>query len=176
MPAIGEPRKRGRRPPSSGCCTRDDPYGGRDGAPVMRIERVRWCDPGFTRARRLEYEIFGIANGFTTTQDEVAGEMTAYRDWERSSEFHVGYCRDRTSPDERAVAVIRFLRHDPVLGTDSFSTLRDFRQHRPDGGPPQNYLFAEWDAFFRSRDPRQIAELATQAVLPAYRGSGVIEQ
>lgn len=143
---------------------------------VMRIERVRWCDPGFARARRLEYEIFGIANGFTTAKDVVAGEMTAYRDWERSSEFHVGYYRDRASHDERAIAVVRFLRHNPVLVADSFSTLRDFRQYRPDGGARQNYLFPEWDAFFRSCDPRQIAELATQAVLPAYRGSGIIEQ
>lgn len=143
---------------------------------VMRIERVRWCDPGFARARQLEYEIFGIANGFTTAEDVMAGEMIAYRDWERSSEFHVGYCRDQVSGGERAIAVIRFLRHDLELGADSFSTLRDFRRYRPDGGAQQNYLFPEWDAFFRSSDPAQIAELATQAVLPAYRGSGVIEQ
>ena len=143
---------------------------------MMRIERVRWCDPGFARARRLEYEIFGIANGFTTAEDVMAGEMTAYRDWERSSEFHIGYCRDQVTQAERAVAVTRFLRHDAALGADSFSTLRDFRQYRPDGGAPRNYLFPEWDEFFLRSDPRQIAELATQAVLPACRGSGVIEQ
>lgn len=139
----------------------------------LRVERVRFGDPGFAQAKRLEYEIFGLANNFTSATDDAAGEMTTYRPWERTSEFHVAYPR---GAGERPIGIARYLRHDPALGMDSFSTLRDFRQYRVDGGPPQNHLFAEWDTFFQSVDPRHVAELATQAVLPGYRGGGVIER
>ncbi len=147
--------------------------------PNLRIERTRWGDPGFAACKRIEYEVFGIANDFTTEADDEAGEMTAYRTWERSSEFYVAYAADPDAADTGAaepVAVVRMLRHDPTLGLDSFSTLRDFRCHRPNGGPEQNHLFPEWEEFFAHADPRQIAELATQAVAPAHRRAGVIER
>jgi hypothetical protein len=141
----------------------------------LRIERLRHGEGGFDRAKRLEYEIFGLANGYTTAEDDAVGEMTAYRDWERGSEFHVAY---RTGPDgasEQPVAVARFLRHDPALGADSFSTLRDYRNYRQ-GSTVENRLYPQWDEFFRDTAPGAVAEMATQSVLPRHRGAGVIEQ
>jgi hypothetical protein len=138
----------------------------------LRVERIRWGDPRFAEAKRIEYEIFGLANDFASADDTAAGEIAAYRPWERSSEFYVGYDRHSEEP----IAVVRMLRHDPALGLDSFSTLRDFRRYRPDGGAEVNYLSPEWDAFFTATDPGHIAELATQAVLRPFRGPGVIEQ
>ena len=137
----------------------------------LRFERFRYGDAGFATAKRLEYEIFGLANEFTSAEDDAAGEMTAYREWESGSEFHIAY----KAGDP--VAVTRFLRYDAALGADSFSTLRDFRSYRPAAGEqPENLLYPEWDEFFRAAPADTIAEMATQSVLLGHRGAGMIEQ
>jgi hypothetical protein len=142
----------------------------------LRFERFRYGDADFATAKRLEYEIFGLANRFTTAEDDAAGEMTAYREWEPGSEFHIAYLRGPADKAGQPVAIARFLRHDPALGADSFSTLRDFRGYRPGPGPAENLLYPEWDEFFRGTAADSIAEMATQSVLPGHRGAGVIEQ
>jgi hypothetical protein len=128
----------------------------------LRIETVRSGDPGFTAAKELEFTIFGLANGYVDAADAAAGEMVAYRPWERGSEFFIA--RLGTG---RPVAIIRFLRYDPALGVDSFSTVHDFGRGR--------LLFPESLSDLAAAGPGSIAELATQAVLPGFRRPGVIE-
>lgn len=141
----------------------------------LRIQRIAWGDPQFAKAKWLEFQIFGLANNFTIPADVEAGEMTTYSPWERSSEFYVAFGLDPQTNEERPIAIIRYLRHDPTMGIDSFSTLRDFRCYRAKDGRTRNFLFANWNSFFLETDPRYIAELATQAVLPRYRQFGVVE-
>lgn len=141
----------------------------------QRIQRIAWGDPEFAKAKWLEFQIFGVANNFTTAADAEVEEMTVYRPWERSSEFYVAYRTDTQTREERPIAIARYLRHDSTMGIDSFSTLRDFRCYRARDGRTRNYLFSDWDTFFSEIDPHHIAELATQAVLPRYRRFGVME-
>ncbi|EFV15030.1 hypothetical protein [Segniliparus rugosus] len=142
-------------------------------SPTTRVERLRSGDERFGWAKMVEYEIFGVQNDFTGPADRAAGEMTHYRCWERSSEFYVSF--DGHEP-HAPVAVLRALRWDPRLGLDSFSTLRDSRRFRAPDGKARNFLHPDWDAFFADRDPRRIAELATQGVRKGRRRAGAMEQ
>ena len=140
---------------------------------LTRVDRLRADDERFGWAKTVEYEIFGAQNAFTSADDRAAGEMTHYRRWEQSSEFYVSF--DDQAP-HAPVAVLRALRWNPRLGLDSFSTLRDSRQFRAPDGSTRSFLHPTWDAFFANRDPRQIAELATQGVRKGRRRAGAMEQ
>lgn len=141
--------------------------------PVVRVERVPASDARFAWAKNVEFTIFGLENDFADDVDIAAGEMVHYRPWERSSEVYVGFTEESR---EHPVGVLRSLRHDPELGFDSFSTLRDARNFRVGGGPAHNYLYPRWDSFFGEVAPERIAELATQGVRKKYRRAGMIEQ
>jgi len=141
--------------------------------PTLQVERISAADPRFHLAKRWEYEIFGLENGYTHSTDDAVREMCQYRRWEASSEFFVGFTdAARAHP----VAVLRALRFDPALGIDSFSTVCDARAYTDQYGVKENMLFREWQEFFATTSPNTIAELATQAVRRAHRTSGVIEQ
>ncbi|RFZ18492.1 hypothetical protein MML61_00855 [Mycobacterium marinum] len=140
---------------------------------LCRIERVAASDPRFGWAKQVEYTVFGLENNFASDADIAAAEMVHYRDWERSSEIFVSL--DTAAPHQ-PVGVLRALRHDPELGLDSFSTLRDARNYPVDERTRRNFLYPRWSDFFDGIDPRRIAELATQGVLRSARRSGMIEQ
>lgn len=142
-------------------------------ANLDRVERVRAADARFPWAKHVEYTIFGVENDYADEADIAAAEMVHYRPWERSSEIFVGFGPDCAG---EPVGVLRGLRHDPELGLDSFSTLRDVRGYSPDGGTPRNYLHPQWDEFFASVAPQRVAELATQGVRKRYRRAGMVEQ
>jgi hypothetical protein len=138
----------------------------------MRVERIVWGDPGFERAKAFEYEIFGRMNGYIGPRDVAAAEMVAYREFERSSEFHVAWDPDTRS--EVPAGLVRFIRHDPAKGFDSFITVRDARGRGPAHLRGQRYIFDACERFLLVRPPATIAELATQAIQPQYRSMGVI--
>lgn len=138
-----------------------------------RVERVQASDARFPWAKSVEYTIFGLENDYADESDITAGEMVHYRRSERSSEIFVSFSDD--SPDE-PVGVLRTLRADPELGLDSFSTLRDGRNHAANGHPARNFLYPQWSSFFDDIAPEQVAELATQGVRRKYRRAGMVEQ
>jgi hypothetical protein len=139
------------------------------------VERVNWGEPGYAHARRAEFEIFGIPNRFATPDDIAAGEMLTYRQFERTSEFYLARMAENIGGD--IIGVVRLIRHDPALGVASFSTVRDARSYAPPGGgSPTCHSAADWAVFFDQIEPYKIAELATQAILPAYRRRGAIEE
>ncbi|MEU9806037.1 hypothetical protein [Mycobacterium sp. NPDC050853] len=140
---------------------------------LVRVERIRASDARFPWAKNVEYSIFGLENDFADDADLAAREMVHYRTWERSSEIYVGFSAQ--SP-EYPVGVLRSLRHDPELGLDSFSTLRDARNYRDGGKVARNYLYPQWDSFFDGIAAECIAELATQGVRKKQRRAGMIEQ
>lgn len=139
----------------------------------LQVERIGAADPRFHLAKRWEYEIFGLENGYTDSSDDGMREMRHYRRWEASSEFYVGFAdAARAHP----VAVLRALRWHPDLGIDSFSTVCDARAYTNQDDLKENLLFREWREFFSNTSPKTIAELATQAVRRSRRNPGVIEQ
>lgn len=140
---------------------------------LARVERVPASDARFGWAKHVEFAIFGLENDFADEVDIAAGEMVHYRPWERSSEIYVGFSGESS---EHPVAVLRSLRHDPELGLDSFSTLRDARNFRDGNKTARNYLYPQWDSFFGGVAPERVAELATQGVRKKHRRAGTIEQ
>ncbi len=143
--------------------------------PTLQVERISAADSRFQLAKRWEYEIFGLENGYTNTTDDAVREMCQYRRWEASSEFYVGFT-NATRARAHPVAVLRALRWDPAVGIDSFSTVCDARAYPNQYGVKENMLFREWQEFFSNTSPNTIAELATQAVRRAHRRRGLIEQ
>jgi hypothetical protein len=141
--------------------------------PVLQVDRISTADSRFGAAKRWEYEIFGLENGYTNNTDDAAQEMCQYLRWDASSEFYVGFADAAAS---HPVAILRALRWDPALGVDSFSTIYDARAYPNGRGPDENMLFPEWQKFFANADSNTIAELATQAVRRSHRRTGVIEQ
>jgi hypothetical protein len=140
--------------------------------PGLSTRRIVWGDETFGAAKRAELQIFGVANGYASKDDVAAGEMLAYREWERTTEFHLAYATDDRQGD--VIGVVRFLRYDPDLGFDSFSTIRDARSYAPPGRPPATFLDPSWDRRLFRSDPASFAELATQAILrPGRRGGAV---
>lgn len=59
--------------------------------PTLQVDRIGATDARFQLAKRWEYEIFGLENGYTNGADDAAREMCQYRRWEASSEFYVGF-------------------------------------------------------------------------------------
>jgi hypothetical protein len=142
--------------------------------PKLSIERVRWGDEKFALAKREEFRIFGIVNGFVEEKDLAAGEVLIYRPYERWSEFHLAWV-DSDSKRE-IVGIIRLVRYDPSKDLNSFSTLKDGRSYAwRDDLPPEQYLHRKWIDFFEALNPTTIAELATQAILPPFRRRLVVD-
>lgn len=139
----------------------------------VRIERVPFGHERFALAKSIEFRIFGEVNGYLSDRDRWAGEVLAYLPYETSSEFHIAWRPD--GDRERPIGIIRLIRYDPVKGIESCITLRDYRRWPGRLGIPENHLFPDWDEFFQGLDPATVAELATQAVLPPYRGQGLLE-
>jgi hypothetical protein len=140
---------------------------------LRRVERIRASDARFPWAKQVEYEIFGLENDYADRNDLAAGEMVHYRPWENSSEIFVSFAG---GPASEPIGVLRALRHDPALGQDSFSTLRDARNFPVAGGFSRNVLYPEWNSFFAGVAPDRIAELATQGVRKKHRRAGMVEQ
>jgi len=131
--------------------------------PPLVVERIPSGHPRFELARRIEFDVFGVANDYVTADDRAAGEVLAYRPYQRSSEFHVLW----RHPDV-AAGVVRLLYHDVDRGLDSFITLRDYRDAGI-GGERRNLLDPAWEQRLAAEDPQTLVELATQAVLPRFR-------
>jgi hypothetical protein len=122
------------------------------------------ADPDFALALRWELEVFGVANGYASARDIRAGRMTWYERYDSHSEFHVA--RDARG---ELVGMSRLIRHDPVRGAGSFSTLVDAASYSAHGEAAQNYLDPIWAAALRHVAPNAVAELATQSIAPRYR-------
>src|ERR1700751_1476301 len=125
--------------------------------PTLQVERISAADPRFHLAKRWEYEVFGLENGYTNSSDDAIGEMCHYQRWEASSEFYVGF---NDAARVHPVAVLRSLRWHPALGIDSFSTVCDARAYSNQYDVKENMLFREWQEFFSNTSPNTIAELA----------------
>ncbi|MDV3124169.1 hypothetical protein M1247_04535 [Mycobacterium sp. 21AC1] len=138
---------------------------------VLQIDRIESTDERFASAKRWEYQIFGLENGYTTREDDAATEMCRYRRWEQSSEFFVGFDRD-----EQAVAILRALRCDPELGIDSFSTVCEAGAYPLSALGPTNMIHRDWQAFFATVSPTRVVDLASHAVSRRHRKTGVMEQ
>ncbi|MGV0745009.1 GNAT family N-acetyltransferase [Mycolicibacterium sp. XJ870] len=132
-------------------------------APVVQIDRIANTDERFGHAKRWEYQIFGLENGYTCRDDDAAEELCQLRRWEQSSEFFVA--RDS---DDKPIGILRALRCDPDLGIDSFSAAC--------AASRANLIYRDWQAFFATVSPIRVAELATCAVTPSRRKSGVAER
>jgi hypothetical protein len=132
-------------------------------APPLVVERIPFGHLRFELARGIEYDVFGVANGYVTDDDRAAGEMLAYRPYQRGSEFHVLWHQ----PDV-AAGVVRMLYHDADRGLDSFITLHDYRDASV-GGVRRNLLDPTWEQRLAAQEPQTLAELATQAVSPQLR-------
>jgi len=139
----------------------------------VTIKRIPWGHPEFPLARSAELQVFGVSNNYASADDLRAGQMLAYAPYESHSEFHVATVEDG---DDQIMGLMRYLRHDPKKGHDSFTTYVDFREWRRSDGSVENLLDPQWQRYLEKHSPEQIAELATQAVLPVWRKQGVVPQ
>jgi hypothetical protein len=119
----------------------------------------------------LEFEIFGLTNRFARPEDLAAAEMLWYRPYQGTSEFYLAKSRETGA----AAGIVRMIRHDALRGLRSFPTVADGLSYAKPGEERRCYLDGAWLKFLEQLEPECIAELATQAVLPQYRGVWVVE-
>jgi ribosomal protein S18 acetylase RimI-like enzyme len=137
---------------------------------TWQVLRIGPGDPRFGWARSLEFELFGVANGYASPSDRAAGRMCWYDPYESASEFYVAFGKASD-----VVGIARLIRHHPERGMRSFSTVVDAASYAPPGGTPRAYIEPQWVRLLEDTSPTAVAELATQAVHRAHRRRGAVD-
>ncbi len=132
--------------------------------PSLSVTRVRAGDPAFASALSWEFQIFGVANRYASPADLEAERMLWYGRYDAASEFYVA--RDARG---EVAGIVRMIRHDPLAGVRSFSTVVDASSYSARGEPARAYLDPAWAEAFETIPPASIAELATQAIAQPFR-------